>query len=91
MCSSDLALLGAMRLLVPLAGLIDVAAERERLGKQLAKTRDELEKARRKMSNASFVANAPAAVVAQENARIADFEQRASQLDAQIARLAEIA
>ena len=33
------ALLGAMRILVPLAGLIDVAGERERLGKQLAKTR----------------------------------------------------
>jgi valyl-tRNA synthetase len=84
------ALLGGMRLLVPLAGLIDVAAERERLGKQLAKTREELEKARRKLSNQSFVANAPADVVAKENARIAEFEQRAAQLDAQIARLAEL-
>jgi valyl-tRNA synthetase len=84
------ALLGGMRMLVPLAGLIDVAAERERLGKQLAKTRDELDKARRKLSNQSFVANAPPDIVAKENARIADFEQRASQLDAQIARLAEL-
>jgi valyl-tRNA synthetase len=84
------ALLGGMRMLVPLAGLIDVAAERERLGKQLAKTRDELDKARRKLSNQNFVANAPPEIVAQENTRIADFEQRASQLDAQIARLAEL-
>ncbi len=43
------ALLGGMRMLVPLAGLIDVASERERLGKQLAKSRDDLDKARRKL------------------------------------------
>ena len=84
------ALLGGMRMLVPLAGLIDVAAERERLGKQLAKTREDLDKSRRKLSNQSFVANAPAEIVAKENARIAEFEQRASQLDAQIARLADL-
>jgi valyl-tRNA synthetase len=85
-----IALLGGMRMLVPLAGLIDVAAERERLGKQLGKTRDEIDKARRKLSNQNFVANAPPEIVAKENARIADFEQRASQLDAQIARLADL-
>jgi valyl-tRNA synthetase len=84
------ALLGGMRLLVPLAGLIDVTAESERLGKQLAKTRDDLDKARRKLANQSFVANAPAEVVAKENARIVDFEQRATQLEQQIARLAEL-
>ena len=85
------ALLGAMRILVPLAGLIDVGAERDRLGKQLAKTNDDLGKVRRKLENQSFVANAPAEVVAKEHARIADLEQRASQLDQQIARLAELA
>jgi valyl-tRNA synthetase len=84
------ALLGAMRILVPLAGLIDVAAERERLGKQLARARDDLGKVRRKLENQSFVANAPADVVAKEHARVADLEQRATQLDQQIARLAEL-
>jgi valyl-tRNA synthetase len=85
------ALLGAMRILVPLAGLIDVGAERERLGKQLAKTHDDLGKVRRKLENQSFVANAPADVVAKEHARVAELEQRATQLDQQIARLAELA
>ena len=85
------ALLGGMRILVPLAGLIDVAAERDRLGKQLARTQDDLGKSRRKLENQSFVANAPAEVVAKENARIAELEQRAAQLAQQIARLAEIA
>jgi valyl-tRNA synthetase len=84
------ALLGAMRILVPLAGLIDVAAERERLGKQLAKTNDDLGKVRSKLANQNFVANAPAEVVAKEHARIAELEQRAAQLDQQIARLAEL-
>jgi valyl-tRNA synthetase len=85
------ALLGAMRILVPLAGLIDVAAERDRLGKQLTKTQDDLGKVRRKLENQSFVANAPADIVAKEHARVAELEQRASQLDQQIARLAELA
>jgi valyl-tRNA synthetase len=85
-----IALLGAMRLLVPLAGLIDVAAESERIGKQLAKGRDELAKARAKLSNQNFVANAPPDIVAKENARLAELEQRAQQLEAQLARLAEL-
>ena len=84
------ALLGAMRILVPLAGLIDVGAERERLGKQVAKTRDDLGKVRGKLANQNFVANAPADVVAKEHARVAELEQRATQLDQQIARLAEL-
>ncbi|HEY3517799.1 MAG TPA: valine--tRNA ligase [Gammaproteobacteria bacterium] len=84
------ALLGAMRILVPLAGLIDVAAERDRLGKQLAKTNDDLGKVRGKLQNQNFVANAPAEVVAKEHARIAELEQRATQLQQQITRLAEL-
>ena len=87
---SATALLGAMRILVPLAGLIDVGAERDRLGKQLAKTHDDLGKVRRKLENQSFVANAPPDIVAKEQARIAELEQRAAQLDQQIARLAEL-
>jgi valyl-tRNA synthetase len=84
------ALVGGMRVLVPLAGLIDVAAERERLGKQLTRTRDELRKARAKLTNQSFVANAPADIVAKETGRASELEQRAAQFEQQVARLAEI-
>ncbi len=84
------ALLGALRILVPLAGLIDVDAERDRLGKQLARTHDDLGKVQKKLANQSFVANAPADVVAKENARVAELTQRAQQLAQQLARLAEI-
>jgi valyl-tRNA synthetase len=84
------ALLGGMRILVPLAGVIDVAGERDRLGKQLARARDDLAKSRRKLDNRSFVANAPEDVVAKENERVAELDVRARQLEQQLARLAEI-
>ena len=84
------ALLGGMRILVPLAGLIDVTVERERLDKQLKRTKDDLDKSLRKLGNDNFVANAPEEVVAKENARVAEFRQRAEQLERQLARLAEL-
>jgi valyl-tRNA synthetase len=84
------ALLGAMRILVPLAGLIDVDGERNRLGKQLARANDDLAKVQSKLANQNFVANAPADVVAKEHARVAELTQRAQQLEQQLARLAEL-
>jgi valyl-tRNA synthetase len=85
------ALLGSMRILVPLAGLIDVGAERDRLDKQLARARDDLGKAQKKLENQSFVANAPADIVAKEQARVGELAQRAQQLEQQLARLSELA
>ena len=84
---SATALLGGMRLLVPMAGLIDVEAEIARLDKQYRKVADDLDRARAKLANANFVNNAPEAVVTQEKARVADFETQMAQLAAQRARL----
>jgi valyl-tRNA synthetase len=84
------ALLGRMRILVPLAGLIDVAGEQQRLSKQLSRVRDDLAKTERKLSNEQFVANAPIAVVDKERGRAAELAQRAAQLRKQLERLAEI-
>jgi len=84
------ALVGDMQILVPLAGLIDIAAERERLGKQLERASADLEKCRRKLANEAFVANAPPDVVAKERERAAELEQRAARLERQIALLTEI-
>ncbi len=81
------ALLGEAKLLVPLAGVIDPAAESERLEKRLQKFRAEAAKARGKLANGNFVANAPAAVVEQERARITEFEQAVVDLEQQLARL----
>jgi valyl-tRNA synthetase len=85
--TSATALLGNMRLLVPMAGLIDVVAEQSRLGKLREKTDAELARARGKLANKNFVNNAPPAVVTQEKERVVAFEQQIAQLDEQLARL----
>jgi valyl-tRNA synthetase len=84
---SATALVDHLSLLVPMAGLIDPAAEIERLGKQLAKTRVVLAKANQKLLNESFVQNAPPAVVTQERKRVEEFEHAIAGLEMQLARV----
>ena len=66
---------------------VDVAAERERLDKDITRMETEISKARAKLENQSFVARAPVAVVEQERERLAGFESRLSQLREQRLRL----
>jgi valyl-tRNA synthetase len=81
------ALLGEMRILVPLTGLVDIAKEVERLKKQADKTSKDLKLCSGKLSNARFVDNAPADVVQQERDRVAALAQRLEQLEEQLAKL----
>ena len=81
------AMVGDLTLLVPMAGLIDVAAEVERLGKILAKTDQDLAKMRARLANESFVRNAPPEVVAKDREREAELERTITGLAAQLARL----
>ena len=76
---------GALRL--ALFVQIDVPAEIARLDKEATRLRGEITKAQAKLSNESFVARAPAAVVAQERARIDEFSQTLQRLREQLARL----
>jgi valyl-tRNA synthetase len=67
---------------------VDVAAETARLGKEIERLKGEIVKADAKLGNESFVARAPAAVVEQERARLADFRQALARLQDQQVRLA---
>ncbi|MBU0621369.1 MAG: valine--tRNA ligase [Gammaproteobacteria bacterium] len=66
---------------------IDVAAERERLDKEIARLSNEITKANAKLGNESFVARAPAAVVEQEKKRLEEFGTTVVQLQAQRKKL----
>jgi valyl-tRNA synthetase len=67
---------------------VDVEAEKVRLSKEIARLQGEIAKAQTKLGNDSFVARAPAAVVEQEQARVADFSTTVARLQGQLQGLA---
>jgi valyl-tRNA synthetase len=81
---SAMALLGDLSILVPMAGLIDAAAEIERLTRRLAKALQELGKTRGKLASETFVRNAPEAVVQAERAREVEQQRTAAEIQAQL-------
>jgi valyl-tRNA synthetase len=81
------ALVRQFRVLVPLAGVIDVGAERSRLAKQRDRLQQDLDKTRAKLANAQFVANAPASIVDKEKGRAADLCIQIEALETQLAQL----
>jgi valyl-tRNA synthetase len=81
------AVVGSMRVLIPLAGLIDLGAEKTRLAKEISRIEGEIKKCENKLGNANFVANAPAEVVTQERQRIADWSTQLTALREQMQKL----
>ena len=67
---------------------VDVAAETQRLSKEVAKLDAEIAKATGKLANEAFVAKAPPAVIAQERERIANFSDKVEKMRAQLAKFA---
>ncbi|HWN09480.1 MAG TPA: valine--tRNA ligase [Pyrinomonadaceae bacterium] len=85
--SARAVLVGGAELAVPLEGLIDFEAERNRLGKEKEKLRAESEKLEAQLANPQFTERAPAEKVEAIRARIADIAQRTTQLDQTIENL----
>jgi valyl-tRNA synthetase len=78
---------GRLQAFIPLAGLVDVDAERPRLQKAIGETEANLEKTQAKLSNTNFVDRAPAEVVEKEREKAAEFEAKLDKLRTQLQEL----
>jgi valyl-tRNA synthetase len=84
------AVAAGIELYVPLAGLIDVAAERSRLAREIERTAKDLDGVSRKLENDDFIARAPADIVAKERAKAAELEGKRQLLARGLERLSEL-
>ena len=73
--------------LLPLADVVDFAAERTRLEREIARLRGEIAKLEQKLANAQFLAKAPAHVVAEQRDRKTEAEETRGKLRAALERI----
>ncbi|HWK55521.1 MAG TPA: class I tRNA ligase family protein, partial [Hyphomicrobiales bacterium] len=85
--AAALGLSGDMEILVPLAGLIDIAAEQGRLNKEIDRLQAEIARLDGQLGNESFCARAPEAVVGKVREQRSDAHHALNQLQEQLARL----
>ncbi|MFG0806023.1 valine--tRNA ligase [Pseudomonas fluvialis] len=87
---SATALVGEMQVLVPMAGLIDKAAELARLDKEIQRLQGEVQRVGGKLANEGFVAKAPAEVLDKERAKLAEAEAALAKLVEQREKIANL-
>jgi len=85
-----LSLVGDLKVMVPLGGLIDAEVERARLGKEIDKKEQELKRVEGKLNNENFVAKAPAEVVARERKKAEEASAALATLKAQLDSLNDL-
>ena len=82
-------LVGEATVSMPLAGIIDMDAERARLAKERDKAAKEIARIEAKLGNEQFMAKAPEEVVAEQRERLAEATQLRERIEAALARLAD--
>ncbi|RLA09842.1 MAG: valine--tRNA ligase [Gammaproteobacteria bacterium] len=85
---SAISLVGEMKLLIPLAGLIDKEAELVRLQKSIVKLEQEKQRLEAKLNNENFIARAPVKIVDQEKEKLAEADSALASLKSQAERIA---
>jgi len=81
------ALVRGIEVYVPLEGLVDLAAERGRLNRELAKVNESLERVNRKLTNTDFLDKAPAEVVSRQRATQAELQDARRKLQEDLGRV----
>jgi valyl-tRNA synthetase len=84
---SATALVGEMKVLIPLAGLIDKDAEIKRLEKEIGRYQSDVERLMKKLGNPSFVDKAPEAVVQKERDKLEESQSATTSLKMQLAKI----
>ncbi|MEW8462771.1 MAG: class I tRNA ligase family protein, partial [Candidatus Thiodiazotropha endolucinida] len=84
---SATALVGEMKVLIPLAGLIDKEAEIKRLEKETGRLQSDVDRIEKKLANASFVDKAPEAVVEKEREKLGEAKGALETLRAQLEKI----
>jgi valyl-tRNA synthetase len=79
---------GGVSVYLPLAGMVDLDAERQRLQKELENVEGQLRRSEKLLENQGFVAKAPAEVVQRERDKITELQSRRQQLQTNLAELA---
>jgi valyl-tRNA synthetase len=87
---SATALVGEMKVLIPLAGLIDKAAEVKRLEKEISRLQADVDRTGKKLSNPNFVDKAPEAVVQKERDKLAESLKALDSLKAQLDKIQQL-
>lgn len=87
---SATALFGEVKILVPMAGIIDKQAELNRLDREIEKLKNEVERVQGKLNNSAFTDKAPADVVQKEQDKLTGYAQAISQLAEQQSKIAAL-
>ena len=87
---SAIALVGEMKILIPLAGLIDKGAERDRLNKEIEKLSKLKSQFAAKLNNEKFINGAPEAVVNNEKDKLASTENALKDLNQQLVKISKL-